>query len=83
VTLNRAPKSARLWTVDSLDRDFRNDRWVSRDLPVASGSMEVAVKVERPAQGYRAFLVEAVLASTTGHEYKLSTEARVTPDTAP
>lgn len=83
VTLSRAPKSVRLWTADSPDRDFRNDRWVSRDLSLASGSMEVAVKVERPAQGYRAFLVEAVLASTTGHEYKLSTEARVTPDTAP
>lgn len=83
VTLSRAPKSVRIWTADSPDRDFRNDRWVSRDLSLASGSMEVAVKVERPAQGYRAFLVEAVLVSATGHEYKLSTEARVTPDTAP
>ena len=83
VTLNRAPKAARLWTADSPDRDFRNDRWTSQDLPLASGSMEVAAKVERPAQGYRAFLVEAVLVSPTGHEYKLSTEARVTPDTVP
>jgi hypothetical protein len=36
--------------------------------------------VSAPEKGYRAYLAEVTLKSPSGHEYKLSTEARVTPD---
>ena len=34
VHVNRHAKAIRLWTADSTDRDFRNDRWSSTDLAV-------------------------------------------------
>ena len=78
--VNQPAKAAILWTADSADRDFRKDRWSSRSLTVESGSSRASAEIEKPESGYRAFLGEVTLASPTGHEYKLSTEARVTPD---
>jgi len=81
-TTSTPAKSFRLWTADSPDRDLRNDRWSSSELPSNPGR-KIATQVSKPAAGYRAYLVEAELTATTGHTYKLSTEARVTPDTQP
>jgi PhoPQ-activated pathogenicity-related protein len=78
--VSQPAKIIRLWTAESPDRDFRNDKWTSRDLEVQSGSSQAATEVITPDKGYRAYLLEAVLTSPTGQEYKLSTEARVTPD---
>lgn len=75
-------KTFRLWTADSPDRDLRNDRWSSAELPSNPGR-KAATQVSQPASGYRAYLVEAEFTASTGHAYKLSTEARVTPDTQP
>ena len=83
VTVNRATRGMRLWTADSADRDLRNDTWTSRDLEVKPGSSQAWVVVAAPESGYRAYLVEAMLTSSTGHDFKLSTEARVTPDDIP
>jgi PhoPQ-activated pathogenicity-related protein len=80
VTIDRPAKSIRLWTADSADRDFRDETWTSRELEISSGSSRASTEVTTPETGYRAYLVEAVLTSPTGKEYKLSTEARVTPD---
>ena len=80
VKVNRDAKSIKLWTADSSDRDFRDDKWASRDLPIKSGSSRAEAEINSPDQGYRAFLGEVILTSPTGHSYKLSTEARVTPD---
>ena len=54
-------------------------KWSSRELDIKSGSSQAAARVEKPGKGYRAYLAEVVLTSSTGDEYKLSTEARVTP----
>jgi hypothetical protein len=81
--INQKAKEARLWTADSPDRDFRNDRWSSKPLDVKQGSSKAAAEVEKPASGYRAFMGEFVLTAPTGHEYRLSTAARVVPDTKP
>ena len=78
--VNQPAKAALLWTADSTDRDFRNDRWSSKPLTIEPGSSRARAEVEKPESGYRAYLGEVTLASPTGHEYKLSTEARVTPD---
>lgn len=76
-------KRARLWTADSKDRDFRNDDWSGRDLQVTGGSSRAKAEVARPQNGYRAYMGEVTLTAPTGHDYKLSTEARVIPDTKP
>jgi PhoPQ-activated pathogenicity-related protein len=82
VALTPAAKTFRLWTADSPDRDLRNDKWSATELKSNPGK-QVSTRIEKPASGYRAYLVEAELTATTGHTYKLSTEARVTPDGAP
>ncbi|MBE7501849.1 MAG: PhoPQ-activated pathogenicity-like protein PqaA type [Verrucomicrobiales bacterium] len=80
VRASQAVERFLLWTADSKDRDFRNDRWTSEPLTPTANGREVRAEVTQPAEGYRAFLVEAVLPTRTGHTYQLSTEARVTPD---
>ncbi len=82
VSVSPAAKSFRLWTATSPDRDLRNDRWSSVEVPSNPGRT-ASTKIERPATGYRAYLMEAEFTTKTGHPYKLSTEARVTPDTTP
>ena len=69
-------------TADSPDRDLRNDRWSSVEVPSNPGR-KASATIERPAQGFRAYLMEAEFATKAGHTYKLSTEARVLPDTTP
>ncbi|HEX4644544.1 MAG TPA: PhoPQ-activated protein PqaA family protein [Verrucomicrobiae bacterium] len=76
-------QAARLWTATSTNRDFRPDRWTSQPLTVKGGSAHMEANVKPPANGYKAFLIEADLVSPTGAAYKLSTEARVNPDTVP
>ena len=80
VQVNRKAKGIRLWTADSTDRDFRNDKWSSRDLEVKPGSSIADADVEKPASGYRAFMGEVILTNSRGHEYKLSTQVQVVPD---
>ena len=82
VTLSQPGKAFRLWTATSADRDFRDDTWSSVELP-AESMTHVQARVETPKTGFRAFLVEADLAAPDGSPYKLSTEARVTPDGPP
>ncbi|HWX18365.1 MAG TPA: PhoPQ-activated protein PqaA family protein [Candidatus Binatia bacterium] len=81
-TVNPPAKSFRLWTADSRERDFRKARWSSVELHSDSGT-HVLGNVQTPPEGFRACLLEAELATATGQTYKLSTEARVTPDGPP
>ena len=83
VNVDQKAKNIRLWTATSVDRDLRDDKWTSRDLEIKPGSSQSSADVDAPEKGYRAYLVEVELTSPTGHSYKLSTEARVTPDTKP
>jgi PhoPQ-activated pathogenicity-related protein len=83
VEVDRPAKSARLWTAESRNRDFRDDKWSSRDLAITSGSSRAKAEIQKPSAGYRAYMGEVILTSPTGHDYKLSTEARVVPDTKP
>ena len=82
VSLSQPAKAFRLWTATSPNRDFRKDKWSSVELPSTTGT-NVVSKVQTPEKGFRAYLVEAELTTPTGETYKLSTEARVTPDGAP
>ena len=80
VSVNQKAAAVRLWTAKSTDRDFRDDQWSSRELAIKPGSSRAVAGIERPKQGYRAYLAEVELTAPDGHTYKLSTEARVTPD---
>jgi PhoPQ-activated pathogenicity-related protein len=82
VTLSKPAQSFLLWTATSTNRDFRSAKWSSAELTAAS-SRRVTAKVERPESGFRAYLVEAEMKTSTGQDYKLSTEARVIPDGPP
>lgn len=81
VSLDRPAQAFCLWTADSSDRDFRDEVWRSRPLEPAANRRRVVTQVQTPAAGYRAYFVEALLADASGRPYRLSTEARVTPDT--
>jgi len=80
VTVDQKARAIRLWTAASKDRDFRDNQWSSRELGIASGSSRADAEVRTPRKGYRAYLAEVELTTPDGHTYKLSTEARVTPD---
>ena len=80
VKVNRPARAIRLWTADSTDRDFRNDKWSSKELQITRGSSIADAKVQKPSSGYRAFMGEVILTNRFGHEYKLSTQVQVVPD---
>lgn len=80
VKVNQPADTIRLWTATSSDRDFRNDKWESQDLEIRPGSSQASTEIPAPQNGYRAYMIEVHLNSPRGHPYKLSTEARVTPD---
>ena len=78
------PKTAsfRLWTANSPDRDFRERVWSNKEIP-SDGGHRATATISGQGAAYRAYLVEAELTSPTGESYKLSSEARVTPDGPP
>ncbi len=78
--ISQPARQVLLWTADSQDRDFRDDKWSSREVKTKGSNRSASVSVSTPETGYRAYLAEVVLTSPSGHDYKLSTEARVTPD---
>ncbi len=80
LSVNQPATAIRLWTATSADRDFRNDKWSSSELEIKPGSSRAEAAVSTPEKGYRAYLGEVTLTPSNGHPYKLSTEARVTPD---
>ncbi len=76
-------RAARVWTAASKDRDFRDDRWNDKRLSITGGGKHVRTVIEPNKEGYRAALIEVELKTRAGLRYKLSTEARVVPDTLP
>jgi PhoPQ-activated pathogenicity-related protein len=80
VWVNEVPRNIRLWTSTSPTRDFRDAHWTSRELALTPGSHRARAQIAAPEHGYRAYLAEVELTSPTGQSYRLSTEARVTPD---
>lgn len=80
VRVNAPAKRIRLWTANSKDRDFRDDKWTSRDLEIQPGGGTATAEVAKPAEGFTAFMAEVELVSPGGTPYKLSTRVQVTPD---
>jgi PhoPQ-activated pathogenicity-related protein len=74
VRSNPAPKSVRLWTAHSEDKDFRPDKWEATDVK-ANGDGEYVVRVDKPDSGHVAFFAEARY-PFGDVEYALSTQMR-------
>jgi PhoPQ-activated pathogenicity-related protein len=80
IKVDRPATAIHLWTADSVTRDFRQAKWNKQALEIKPGSSQASAAIDKPAKGYRAFMGEVVLKSSTGHEYKLSTPVQVIPD---
>jgi PhoPQ-activated pathogenicity-related protein len=68
-----------VWSADSKDMDFRNDKWESRSLGIKNKS-KVNVLEAFPASGYRAFYVNLKYKDANGGEYTESTRVFMTDD---
>ena len=78
--VEKAARKFRVWTAHSTDRDFRDDKWTSKELESKDGGLAASVDVPKPESGFTAVIVEAEMEATTGQIYKLSTQAQVVPD---
>jgi PhoPQ-activated pathogenicity-related protein len=68
---------AKIWYANSTDKDFRNEKWHSRNLDVSHQS-EVTAKEPLPSTGYRAFYMALTYKSTAGGKYVVCTRAFMT-----
>ena len=62
-----------LWSADSEDTDFRNDKWTSKEIVLKKKTGIVTVAPTYPASGYRAFYVDLKYKDPNGGEYTEST----------
>jgi PhoPQ-activated pathogenicity-related protein len=80
IRVDQPVNKVRLWISHSADRDFRDEKWTSRELEIRPGHSQASAEVPKPAAGFTAFLAEVELTAPTGHRYKLSTQVQVIPD---
>lgn len=67
-----------LWSTDSKDRDFRDEKWISKKLKFNKEGLEY--KVNFPKSGYRAFYVDMEYAHPNGGKYTKSTRMYLLDD---
>lgn len=82
LTIKTTPKlldDAVLWTADSKDRDFRDEKFSGQSLN-AAGKPEVTVKVKLPDSGFKAFYVDLKYKAPFGDDYTQSTRMFVSND---
>lgn len=69
-----------LWSADSKDQDFRDEKWVDQSLNAANKA-EIRVEIKKPASGFKAFYVDLKYkAPLNGPDYTQSTRMFVTTD---
>ena len=61
-----------LWTVDSDDRDFRDNEFTKKDVPKGEKSV-VEVTLNYPESGFRAFYIDLLYPDKNGDIYSIST----------
>ncbi|HTF19963.1 MAG TPA: PhoPQ-activated protein PqaA family protein [Chryseolinea sp.] len=62
-----------IWSADSDDTDFRDNKWSSKEVTIKKKSNIVTVVPAYPASGYRAFYVDLKYKDPNGGEYTEST----------
>ncbi len=68
-----------IWSADSKDMDFRNDKWESKSLGKKNKSKVIALQAF-PASGYRAFYLNLKYKNANGSEFTESTRVFMTDD---
>lgn len=68
-----------IWSADSKDMDFRNDKWAPRSLGIKNKSKVIALEAY-PKTGYRAFYLNLKYKDANGGEYTQSTRVFMTDD---
>ena len=61
-----------LWSADSNDRDFRDEKWTEKSLE-EKGKKEFTVTLKYPGSGYKAFYVDLKYKAPFGDDYTQST----------
>ncbi len=67
-----------LWTADSDNRDFRDSKFQSSDISLASHDLQISL--EYPESGFRAFYVDLIYPDPSGGAYSKSTRMFVAND---
>jgi len=67
-----------LWSTDSKDRDFRDEKWTSKKLKFNKEGLEH--KVNFPKSGYRAFYIDMEYSDPNGGKYTKSTRMYLLDD---
>lgn len=67
-----------LWTTDSKDRDFRDEKWTSKKLKFKKDGL--SYKVKFPKNGYRAFYIDMEYSDPNGGKYTKSTRMYLLDD---
>ena len=80
VSADRPAKQALLWTAYAPTRDFRKATWSSRPLALEANATRAFAEVPTPTNGFTAFMAELAFATSSGKDYRLSTQVQVTPD---
>ncbi len=89
VRTNQKPTGVQLWRVDNPKaRDFRLEQtgatWTTMSVPEASADgMRFEAKIEKPASGYRAYMVACTFPNALGEPLVFTTRVFITPDTLP
>ena len=66
-----------LWSTNSIDTDFRNDKWEGKSLGLTKKTPVVTSSQSFPATGYRAFYLDLKYKDPNGGEYTESTRMYV------
>ena len=87
VTTDQKPKEVKLWqATNPRTRDFRVDRigrvWKSQDLEAAADG-SYSGTVEKPAEGFTAYLIEMTYDHPGSPPLKFTTQVKVVPDVLP
>lgn len=68
-----------LWSTDSKDQDFRDEKWIDKSMNSAKQA-EITVQVKIPESGFKAFYVDLKYKAPFGDDYTQSTRMFVTDD---
>jgi PhoPQ-activated pathogenicity-related protein len=68
-----------IWSADSKDQDFRDEKWVDKSLNAANKD-EITVEIKKPVTGFKAFYVDLKYKAPFGEDYTQSTRMFVTTD---
>ena len=80
VTVTATPEllaGATIWSAESKDQDFRDEKWYSNDVSLTDKS-KITVEIKIPDSGFRAFYIDLKYKAPDGDDYTQSTRMFVT-----